>query len=93
MYLQTALDVVSFAGIAILSVPTLKLDRLKRAKMMLADEVARRKTEHPRALDGLVEERAQLVAARADRWNPVDRACLYTGYACLFGSSLVRIFT
>jgi hypothetical protein len=88
------LDLMSFAGIALLSVPVLTLDWRKRQEARLGDPPPQATT--PAApQDGLawLERRTRGRIARwVARWRAQDRACLYVGYGLLLTASFLRLF-
>ncbi|MEO3416154.1 hypothetical protein AAFO92_15995 [Roseovarius sp. CAU 1744] len=91
--MATVLDILTFLGIAILSVPTLSLNKRKK-KLQQASDILERATKRNTddAFNQLIEEVQEARGALAGQWRRVDEICLFVGYFLLLGSSLLRVF-
>lgn len=91
--LALAAHVGTFLGVLILSVPVLSLD-LRKMKLERIRQIVERTPGGGKAegFDRIAVEVREEREAQATRWRPVDRTCLYSGYALVFASSLARIF-
>lgn len=96
-WLETAAHVGAFLGVLILSVPVLSLDwrkmQLERIRKIVAGTGAGTgEAGKAEGFDRIAAEVKDGREAAATRWRPVDRVCLYAGYALVFLSSIARIF-
>ncbi|MDQ2094520.1 hypothetical protein [Rhodalgimonas zhirmunskyi] len=86
-------NAASFAGIAVLAVPVLSLNKRKKRLQRLRDIVARRgESGDKRALDRVGEELTRNREREVAIWRRFDELCLYAGYILVLGSAASRLF-
>lgn len=87
------LNIASFAGVAILSVPTWSLNFRKKRLQRIRDVIDARSN---REAGNVIDDVAAIVHGRrqagAAQWRRIDEVCLAVGYLLLLGSSAIRIF-
>lgn len=84
---DTILDVMAFAGIGLLAVPVLTLDRRKARAARRA-----RGGQRTGAMAVLRDRADARIETWVVGWRRLDRACLWLGYLLLLGSALGRIW-
>lgn len=86
-------NAAAFAGVAILAVPVLSLNRRKKRLQRLRDIVARRgESGDARALDRVSDELSRKRESDVAIWRQLDEVCLFAGYLLLLGSAASRLF-
>jgi hypothetical protein len=88
-----AQNLLTFLGIAVLSVPVWALNGRKKRLERIKRIVRRRgRTGDAGALDRISQELERKRAADAAEWRRLDEICLYAGYGMLFAGSGWRLF-
>ncbi len=86
-------NAAAFAGIAVLAVPVLSLNRRKKRLQRLRDIVAQRgESGDRRALDRVGEALGRARERDVALWRRADEICLFLGYFLVLGSAGSRLF-
>ncbi|MCR9112546.1 MAG: hypothetical protein NXH84_04690 [Rhodobacteraceae bacterium] len=83
-------NALTFAGVASLSVPALSLNRRKKNLARLKAILTRRRDQDT-AADRAARRKSEEEANALSDWRLIDEACLYLGYALIFGASVWRL--
>jgi hypothetical protein len=78
-------------GMILLALPVLRLDQMG-ARLARLERLAPAAADDPRWHD-LHQDLVSGLSRRRQSWSPLNRVCLWSGYALLFGSQAFRLWS